>query len=858
MKRGIITLVAALTLAGVSAAPVKKATASYTQPDGSVITVRLCGDEYYHYYTTEDGTPITLCEDGYYRYTTLHEQSNIVASSVKVGEALTADIAATEAIKMQQRTVYEMRRNTRSKGVLSRRAPMRQASEATTEDDGTVKGIILLVEFQDKAFTLSQSSVNTMMNKEGYTDEYGSIGSARDYFIAQSYGQFKPQFDVIGPITLSHDMAYYGKNDRYGSDLKPDEMVSEACEIASENGLVNMADYDLNDDGWVDLVYVVYAGYGENMGGVESTAIWPHAWYVYQGAGRLVEIDGVKLDAYACSSELTDSKGTQPEGIGTFCHEYSHTLGLPDWYDIDYSGGMGMDMWSIMDGGCYAGNGYVPIGYNAYEREFCGWLKLQELTQPASITMPELGSDKTAAYKITSTDENQYITLESRKKTGWDAGLPAEGMMVVAVDYDAYAWMNNAPNDQPSRQRFRLIPADNRWSTYDLEGDLYPYSGNNSLTSTSSPKMKVYNTTIQDKPITNIEYNDGVTTFDFMGGADALIEAPIATSAGNITSEQFTAYWSRVSNAISYTLQVERVEAMGPDEIALEENFDKFTAASDKDVSSTLDEYTMTSGWSGSKIFCTNGMIKLGSSQYPGSITTPTFNPDEQFTLRFTASSYNVSAESGTLTITVSGATESTYEVDMAQLPAGANNEVSIAIENSGEEVSITMECDRRIFIDNLLITNGIEDPEAIGIIVIGAEKENTEVIKITESCTIEGITDTYYTVTTVENPVREGKYRYKVCAVTEEGVSKWSNVIEVNANDQGSVESVAVDANVYSAHGKIYIEGNNETATIYNMQGAVVATLKVDNNVACYTPATQGIYIVRCGHKAVKVTVAK
>ena len=256
MKRGIITLSAALILMGVSAAPVKRAITSYTQPDGSVITLRLCGDEYYHYYTTEDGTPVTMCEDGFYRYTTLDEEKNIVASDVKAGEALTGDIAHIDAIKMQQKKLYEKRRNIKTQGIKSRRAPMRQSAVSTADNDGSVRGLILLVEFQDKTFTTSQSIINDMMNKEGYTDEYGSIGSARDYFTAQSYGQFKPQFDVIGPITLSNNMSYYGNNDSYGNDVKPDEMVSEACEIASQNDLVNMADYDLNNDGWVDLVYV--------------------------------------------------------------------------------------------------------------------------------------------------------------------------------------------------------------------------------------------------------------------------------------------------------------------------------------------------------------------------------------------------------------------------------------------------------------------------------------------------------------------------------------------------------------------------------------------------------------------------
>ena len=857
MKRIFYTLIAAMALTCATAAPVRKAVTTYTQPDGSVITLRLCGDEFYHFYTTEDGTPVTKCEDGFYRYTTLDKQNNLVASNVKVGDAFTGEIASRESIAMQHRDAHQTRRISKNNGIKSRRAPMQQAGQ-TADSDGKVRGLILLVEFQDYAFKISQENVYNMMNKEGYTDKYGSIGSARDYFIAQSYGQFKPDFDVIGPITLSRDMSYYGGNDRYGNDAHPDEMVSEACEIASKNELVNMADYDLNKDGWVDLVYAIYAGYGENIGGVDEDAIWPHAWYIYQGAQRTVEIDGVKLDAYACSSELANSSGTKPDGIGTFCHEYSHTLGLPDWYDIDYSGGMGMDAWSVMDAGCYAGDGYIPIGYNAYERAYCGWLELNELTDPTTITMPFLDSDKSAAYRISSTDENQYITLETRKKEGWDFGLPAEGMMVVAVDYDKRAWDHNGPNDTPSRQRFKLIPADNRWSTYDLEGDLFPYKGNNTLTDSSSPKMKVYNTTITGKPITNINYADGVTTFDFMGGKGAAVEAPVATSAGEISTSQFTAYWSKVDEAISYTLYVERIEESDAPAIAFEENFDKFTESSDLDISSSLDDYTMTPGWSGSKVFCSNGKMKLGSSKYPGDITTPKFKTEKQFTVSFTADAYNKAAESGVLTIRVDGATSASCDIDMSQLPSGESREVRIAYEHGGDEVSITLEANRRIFIDNFTVNNGIEREATMGKARVSKAKEMSNVVSITESRTIEGITDTHYTVTEVETPIHEGLYRYKVCAVTADGTSRWSNVINVKADDKGAVESVVANADVYSANGRIYIKADNATATVYNMQGVAVATIALDGDVTSYSPATSGIYLVRCGNSVSKVAVQK
>ena len=485
-----------------------------TQPDGTTIRVRLCGDEYYHYYTTEDGTPVTLCDDGFYRYTTIDAQNNLVASADVVGKVNTLVLPDKKSVMKRHGELYKVNKAKKVVDLPRKQAPMRSAVRNAGSKDGVVKGIIVLAEFQDQKFTFSQKAINDKMNKVGYTDEYGSIGSARDYFVAQSYGKFQPEFDVVGPVTLSQNMAYYGAADENNVDIRPYEMVAEACQLASQQGLADMSDYDHDGDGWVDLVYVIYAGYPESSGAPSET-IWPHAWYVYSGGGLLVTLDGVKLNAYACSAELNGNSGLNLDGIGTFCHEYSHTLGLPDFYDIDYSGAMGMSWWSIMAHGNYGVNGYVPIGYNAYEREFCGWLKFNELTDNASIRMPELTTDNAAAYKITSTNANQYVTIETRCKKGWDVSLPSEGMMVIAVDYNKEAWDSNGPNDDPNRQRFKLIPADDDWNESNLFGDLYPYGGNTTLSSSSSPKLRVHNTTINGKSITGIAYNNGVTTFDF-------------------------------------------------------------------------------------------------------------------------------------------------------------------------------------------------------------------------------------------------------------------------------------------------------------------------------------------------------
>ena len=849
------------------AVPARRKPITVTQPDGTTVTVQLCGDEYHHFYMTQEGEAVTCGEDGYFYYTTLDAYNTPVASAIRLGAAKSHYIDNVAVLKRHGELNGEMRM-LKSRRIASRRAPMSKSADKTVSAS-EIKGLVLLVNFKDKSFVTPQATIDDMMNKEGYTDSYGSIGSARDYFKAQSYGQFVPDFDVVGPVTLSRNMSYYGANDSFDQDQYPDVMVSEACEIASEQGLVDMSDYDLDGDGWVDLVYVIYAGYAESSGAAANT-IWPHAWYIYQGAGRTVEVDGVKLDAYACSSELYGVSGRDVDGIGTFCHEYSHTLGLPDFYDIDYSGAMGMGEWSIMDSGCYAMDGYVPIGYNAFERYSCGWLTLNELTQPESVEMPYINSDSSAAYRVSSTNENQYITLETRTNEGWDVGLPAEGMMVVAIDYDANVWEENAPNDNPSRQRVKLIPADNKWSERNMNGDLYPYGGNNKLTSTSSPAMKVHSTTITDKPITNIAYNQGVVTFDFMGGRQVYIEAPVATAAGIVTNHCFTAYWSLVSGATSYDLYVERVDEGEVDsKVAFEENFDGFTASSSIDITNDLDEYTTQSGWSGYKVFCNNGMVKLGSSKAGGLLTTPTFTVAEGHTVYFEGSSYNTEAESGLLSLIIDYDGESAYcEVEMREMPCGELTAIAIKSPYGASECTLTFDCDKRLYIDNLRIVNGIEEEALLRQTTItidartGVVTRNNAPISqaevVSESYTFKGITTTQYEVTKVVNDLYPGIYRYKVRAVTDEGRSEWSNVIEVAINDGSSVDALGTSTtHIYATGGTICIDSEVEqSAVIYNLQGAVVAIINVAQGENYYTPSTRGIYIIKCGTDVVKVGI--
>ena len=864
MKKVFITLCtsAFLGVSSLFALPARSIPETVTQPDGTVVTVRVVGDEFYHYQMTADGIPVVRGADGFYRYAELTPDGTVVAGQVIARDAHLR--TASDKVYLEQLATRQVSQGMVAQRQLKRqqklRSVTRRTTQATTGDD--VHGLVLLVEFSDKKFdpTNTLEDFKEMMNKEGY-DYQGAIGSARDYFIAQSDGQFRPTFDVVGPITLDRAMAYYGGNDKYtGNDSRPEDMVIDACRKVES--MVDFSIYDRDNDGFVDLVYFIYAGYGEsandNAGSLDDT-IWPHAWYIYQGAGKEVSVDGKLLDAYACSAELQGNTGTYRDGIGSFCHEYSHTLGLPDFYDTSGSN-YGMSTWSLMDYGCYNGpdmngdghsDGSVPVGYTAYEREFCGWLTIEELTSPATVSLENLADSK-KAYKIVSSDKNQYFTLENRQQTGWDTYMASSGLMILKVDYDQMIWDNNIVNCEPTRQRMTIMPADNHRSFYDETGDLYPYNNNNSFTDQSAPASKTNTGLSLGKPVTNITQANGVITFDFMGGS--AIDAPVANEATGITATGFTANWSPVEGAVSYTLYVDRRQPSAGGEILLSEDFAKCTTAGTANLGGTnafqtVDgQYFQTSGWSGKYLYPEVGMMKMGNSSNGGALCTPAIDLSSNggtFTVQFAASRYNNDKEKSVMKVYLEGDEAHAQTTEM--LPLDPMNTYTLTFTGGTESSKIVFESTadsgkKRAYIDNIVVYSGEVQPDAMA-----------KPAEVEWPMVIEGITETSYTLTALEPGYL---YSYKVKAVTaenEEGA--YSNVVKVDLSS-GICDILEVNHRIYAAEGGIVIECETaQPVEIVNLAGQVVASTEVNGRAVVPVPAA-GVYIVRCGAAATRVMV--
>ena len=864
MKKVFITLCtsAFLGVSSLFALPARSIPETVTQPDGTVVTVRVVGDEFYHYQMTADGIPVVRDADGFYRYAELAPDGTVVAGQVIARDAHLR--TASDKVYLEQLATRQVSQGMVVQRQLKRqqklRSVTRRAMQAATGDD--VHGLVLLVEFSDQKFNVANTpeDFKEMMNKEGYNYQ-GAIGSARDYFIAQSGGQFRPTFDVVGPITLDKTMAYYGGNDKYtGNDSRPEEMVIDACRKVEST--VDFSIYDRDNDGFVDLVYVIYAGYGEsandNAGSLDDT-IWPHAWYIYQGAGKEVSVDGKLLDAYACSAELQGNTGTYRDGIGSFCHEYSHTLGLPDFYDTSGSN-YGMSTWSLMDYGCYNGpdmngdghsDGSVPVGYTAYEREFCGWLTIEELTSPATVSLENLADSK-KAYKIVSSDQNQYFTLENRQQTGWDTYMASSGLMILKVDYDQMIWDNNIVNCEPTRQRMTIMPADNHRSFYDETGDLYPYNNNNSFTDQSAPASKTNTGLSLGKPVTNITQANGVITFDFMGGS--AIDAPVANEATGITATGFTANWSPVEGAASYTLHVDRRQPSAGGEILLSEDFAKCTTAGTANLGGTnafqtVDgQYFQTSGWSGKYRYPEVGMMKMGNSSNGGALCTPAIDLSSNggtFTVQFAASRYNNDKEKSVMKVYLEGDEAHAQTTEM--LPLDPMNTYTLTFTGGTESSKIVFESTadsgkKRAYIDNIVVYSGEVQPDAMA-----------KPAAVEWPMVIEGITETAYSLTGLEPGYL---YSYKVKAVTDDSKeSAYSNVVKVDLSS-GICDVLEVNHRIYAAEGGIVIECETaQPVEIVNLAGQVVASTEVNGRTVVPVPAA-GVYIVRCGAAATRVMV--
>ena len=527
MKKKIITMAfaAAAGLFPVFAGPAYPGIERVTLPDGSEISLRQVGDEHHHFIQTEDGCPVMKGADGFYYYMELDSTGALCQGNVRVGSPQaasylkTADFAPVfEALTLEGTDV-------RTKRYAKRRD--RYGVEAFPLE-GEVRTIVILVEYQDMKFkspTVRQD-FDDMLNSEGYSRE-GACGSAAEWFAINSDGRFKPTFDVYGPVTLDNPVYYYGSGT---NDPNAYKMVVEGCQKL--DGEIDFSKYDFDNDGFVDNVFVFYAGYGEHLGSQYAETVWPHSWDIYNIVK--LQLDGKYINHYACTSEL--EKHSKMTGMGAFVHEFSHVMGLRDHYSTVYNGAFTPGEWDVMDEGEYNNDGHTPPLYSLFELYSLGWVEPREIgLEPENVTLRTI--DTKDGCIITTGNPNEFFMLENRQQIGWDEYLPYHGMLIWHIDYNPTDWARNSVNNDPNHGRVDIVEADGTQSTATRRGDCWPGNRRKTeFTDETIPAMQTWAGKKLSKPITEITENeDGSISFKILGGVeDAGVDGIVEEGDGNV------------------------------------------------------------------------------------------------------------------------------------------------------------------------------------------------------------------------------------------------------------------------------------------------------------------------------------
>lgn len=549
------------------AVPASPRPVTVTQADGTPLTLRIIGDECDHQYFSTDGYLLINVDDIYY-YAGVDDDGVPVSSGIKATEPSRRSPEAASFLNSVDKKSVSEKLNARLKKRWATNHPAKAPSKgpgltgrSAFPSKGKQKAIVILVEYTDVKFHEAEGYnpkdyFTGMMTGEGFS-LFGGTGSARDFFMDSSMGQFEPEFDVYGPIALTKNRAYYGSNGLQGKDTNAYRMAIEACQQL--DATVDFTEYDRDGDGYIDNVFIFYAGEGEHMG-ASSDSVWPHAYNISDKDSTPYTFDGVRLDRYGCTCEWVEGR---PDGVGTFVHEFSHVMGLPDLYTTNYNmASFTPGSWSTLDAGPYNNNGCTPPLYSAYERYALDWIKPVEINGSVSATLPALLSNMAAI--IPTSDPNEFFLLENRQLSGWDKYLPGHGMLVWHIDYEKSIWFTNAVNNDENHQYIDLEEADNLKTATTRAGDAFPGTeGVTAFTDDTRPSMRAWNNTALNMPITDIAETDGMITFKVLGGSVQTLPAPTAKEPEQADHESFTALWQPARAGMQHLLSVYTKEEDG-------------------------------------------------------------------------------------------------------------------------------------------------------------------------------------------------------------------------------------------------------------------------------------------------------
>ncbi|MBO4658817.1 MAG: M6 family metalloprotease domain-containing protein [Prevotella sp.] len=524
------------------------------QADGTTLTVVLHGDEDFHYYTTTDGILLVQHQGAYYVASTCSDGS-LVATSLLAHNAAQRTIAEQTAAHAQDMTRFMQRAESEAHAHRLQREPIETTGNMFPHV-GSPRVVVILAEFADTTFTIEntkRSFEDYFNSMEADLQDYGrgenrNASSVGKYFADVSFGNFTPQFDVYGPVRLPDSLKVYGGTVAGGDGENMGKLMKDACTLMNDS--LDFSQYDANNDGEVDLVIILYAGYSESMGGNSAECIWPKSGTTAGGT-----YDGKTVSRYAVSAELNGFPGCwssapwqRINGIGTLCHEFCHTMGMPDFYPTGKQGqsvkgnNQAMEYWSLMDSGNYLINGYEPVAMTAWEREAFGWIEISDLIDSQDLDLTSIDADG-IAYRIANDNDNtgnEYFIIENIQNIGHNRAQKGHGMLVYHIDYDPnlFSMSYNKVNNTKGHPRMTIVPADNllfaqynvgqtidgvyinnKYFYDELAGD--PFPGTSHVTAlndtTGHVNFKVFNGGKLDKAFDEItEKSNGVVSLKFI------------------------------------------------------------------------------------------------------------------------------------------------------------------------------------------------------------------------------------------------------------------------------------------------------------------------------------------------------
>ena len=427
--------------------------------------------------------------------------------------------------------------------------PLRLPTPNTNWDSSRVyRQLVILFEFEgDKTYFKSETprdDYDKMLNEKGYNERNGK-GCMAEYFRDQSNGLFNMQFDVYGPYRIGQKAQPYDNPNSDTRNYGREAMIEATNLFLADHPEIDFGKYDWNNNGSINQVIYVYAGL---PGNISSDNCYGHIWPNTSSFTTITTHDNKKISNYTCSGEHWPTTSKTSCGIGTICHEFTHSLGLPDIYPVGGEGFSVVDEWDLMDGGNFTNYGWCPPEFTAMEKWLMGWLSFKDLTEPTSISGLKPVAEGGDVYRIKHSD-SEWLLLENRQQKGWDAGAPGSGLVIYHVYYNVSVWSGNSVNSDINKRRFHLVNADNMdydaWDTYMNNSGLstyvnsghmnsrylstspYPWTDgattNSELTDSSVPAATMYENiegkVLLSKPITNISIDaEGLASFDFMGG----------------------------------------------------------------------------------------------------------------------------------------------------------------------------------------------------------------------------------------------------------------------------------------------------------------------------------------------------